>query len=112
MFDSKQNVCTVIYKLVHFSLISPHLTIHGHFINLCGVVLFNIAQNPDVLVLHEVDGNTLPAKTTRATDPVKRKCPLLVITKTKKQSSHTPKKDRRVHQTSTQVLNIAAVLAY
>ena len=35
------------------------LTVHGHFIDLCGVVLFNISENPDVVILHEVDGHTL-----------------------------------------------------
>merc|ERR1719233_1515004 len=44
--------------------------IHGHFIDLCGVVLLNVSQNSDVIILHEVDGNTLPAKSTRSTDPV------------------------------------------
>ena len=48
----------------HFSLTSLQLTIHGHFINLCGVVLFNITQNPNVVILHKVDSNTLPAETT------------------------------------------------
>ena len=73
-FSHRQNKEYVNFSnsLGHFSLISLHLTIHGHFINLCGVVLFNITQNPDVVVLHKVDGNTLPAETTWATNPVKR----------------------------------------
>jgi hypothetical protein len=35
------------------------LTVHGHFINLCGVVLLNVTQDSNVVVLHEVDGDTL-----------------------------------------------------
>ena len=30
-----------------------------HLINLCGVVLLNIAQDPDIVIPYEVDGHTL-----------------------------------------------------
>ena len=45
------------------------LTVHGHFIDLRGVKLLNVAQNSDVVILHEVNGYTLASKSTRATDP-------------------------------------------
>ena len=44
--------------------------IHGHLIDLCTVVLFNISKNTNVIRLDKVDGNTLSAKTTRSTDSV------------------------------------------
>lgn len=46
------------------------LTVHGHFINLCRVVQFNITQDPDVIAGNEVDGDTLPTETTATTDTV------------------------------------------
>ena len=33
--------------------------VHGHLINLGGIVLLNIAQDLDVVILHKVDGHTL-----------------------------------------------------
>lgn len=42
--------------------------IHGHLINLRGVVLFNIAENSDIVALHKVDRDTLTAETTRTAD--------------------------------------------
>jgi len=36
--------------------------VHGHFIDLRGVVLLNVTQNTNVVVLHEVDRHTLPAE--------------------------------------------------
>jgi hypothetical protein len=50
----------------------PHrsvLTVHGHLVDLGRVVLLDIPQDPDVVVLDEVDRNTLAAEPTRATDP-------------------------------------------
>lgn len=44
--------------------------IHGHFINLRAIVLLDIAQDADVVILHEVDGHTLAAKPPRPPDPV------------------------------------------
>ena len=38
--------------------------------NLRGVVLLDISQNPDVVGLDEIDGDTLAAETTRPTDPM------------------------------------------
>jgi hypothetical protein len=35
------------------------LTVHGHLIDLCGVVLLNIAEDTNVVVLDKVDGHTL-----------------------------------------------------
>jgi hypothetical protein len=36
--------------------------IHGHFINLCAVVLLNIPQYPNVITPHKIDGHTLHKK--------------------------------------------------
>ena len=44
-------------------------TIHGHFINLCTVILFNISQDSDVIWLHKIDGNTFTTKPTWAANP-------------------------------------------
>mmetsp|Transcript_13433 Transcript_13433/g.34256 ORF Transcript_13433/g.34256 Transcript_13433/m.34256 type:complete len:324 (-) Transcript_13433:313-1284(-) len=44
--------------------------VHGHFVNLSGVKLFNVSENADVVVLHEVDCNTLAPKSTRPTNSV------------------------------------------
>merc|ERR1719447_1963927 len=35
--------------------------VHGHFIDLGTVVLFNIPQHSDIITLDEVDGHTLPS---------------------------------------------------
>lgn len=42
--------------------------IHGHLINLCGIVLFNVPQNPDVIWLDEVYSHTFSAETTWPAD--------------------------------------------
>lgn len=44
--------------------------IHGHLVNLRGIVLLNVSQDSDVVGLDKVDGNTLATKAARATDPV------------------------------------------
>ena len=46
------------------------LTVHGHLVNLCWVVLFNVAKDSDVVVLDKVDGDTLAAETARTADTV------------------------------------------
>ena len=40
----------------------PARTIHGHFINLCAVVLLNVAQDLHILARDKVDGGTLATK--------------------------------------------------
>ena len=42
-----------------WQIYSHYLTVHGHFIDLGGVVLLNVSQDPDVVVLDKVDRNTL-----------------------------------------------------
>ncbi|KAI1240434.1 hypothetical protein IHE44_0008857 [Lamprotornis superbus] len=44
------------------------LTVHGHLVDLGGVVLLNVAQDADVVVLHKVDGDAFPAIPARAAD--------------------------------------------
>lgn len=44
-------------------------TVHGHLIDLGGIVLLDVAQDPDVIVLHKVDGHTLTSVTTGAANP-------------------------------------------
>ena len=44
------------------------LTIHGHLVNLCTVVLLNITQDPNVVTLDEIDGHTPPAISPRPTN--------------------------------------------
>ena len=44
------------------------LTVHGHLVDLCGVELFNVSQDSDVVVLNEVDGHTFAAESTRPTN--------------------------------------------
>lgn len=46
-------------------------TVHGHLVDLGGVVLLDVPQDPDVVVLHKVDGHTLAAVTTRAANPAR-----------------------------------------
>ena len=41
-----------------------------HFINLCGVELLNVSEDPDVVISDKVDGDTLPAKSTRSPNAV------------------------------------------
>ena len=60
----KQNISLL------FLILRELLTIHWHLVNLCGVILLNISQDPDVIVLHEVDGHTLATETTGASDSV------------------------------------------
>ena len=50
------------------------LTIHWHLIYLCGIVLFNIPQDPHVIVLYEVDSNSLASVTTRSSNTEKGAC--------------------------------------
>ena len=50
------------------ALLGKH-TIHGHFINLCAVILLNITQDSNVIWFHKVDGNTFAAKPTWTTNP-------------------------------------------
>ena len=40
------------------------VTVHRHFVDLRGVVLLDVAQDPDVVVLDEVDGDTLATEAT------------------------------------------------
>ncbi len=49
---------------------SVFLTVHGHFVNLCRIVLFNVPENPDVVALHKVNRHTLTTETTRTADSV------------------------------------------
>ena len=42
------------------------VTVHRHFVDLRGVVLLDVAQDPDVVVLDEVDGDTLATEATWA----------------------------------------------
>lgn len=44
-------------------------TVHGHLVDLRGVVLLDVPQDADVVVLHEVDGHALPAVPARPPDP-------------------------------------------
>jgi len=44
--------------------------VHRHFINLSRVILFNIAQNSNIVVSDKVDGNTLSSISTGSTDSV------------------------------------------
>lgn len=44
-------------------------TIHGHLVDLGGVVLLNVSQDPDVIILHKVDGHTLTTIATRPANP-------------------------------------------
>lgn len=42
--------------------------VHWHLVDLCAVVLFNIAENLDVVLSDKVDGNTLATETSRTTN--------------------------------------------
>lgn len=44
--------------------------VHGHLIDLGSVVLLDIAQNTNIIVLDEVDGDSLATKPTRTPDTV------------------------------------------
>lgn len=44
------------------------LTVHGHLVDLGGVVLLDVPQDADVVVLHEVDGHPLAAVAARPPD--------------------------------------------
>ncbi len=44
-------------------------TVHGHLVDLGRVVLLDVSQDPDVIVLHKVDGHALSTITTRPTNP-------------------------------------------
>lgn len=47
---------------------AKRVTIHGHFVDLCGVILFNVAKNSDIVSLYKIDGNTFPSKTSTSTN--------------------------------------------
>ena len=55
------------------------LTVHGHFIDLCTVVLLNISQNPDIIALYKVDGYTLASVATGTTDSTKQKQDVCIV---------------------------------
>lgn len=63
-------LCIMLLTDYHKEIKGIILTIHGHFINLCWVVLFNISQDTNIIILHKVDSNTFPSKTTRSTNTV------------------------------------------
>ena len=46
------------------------LTVHGHLVDLRGVVLLNVPEDPDVVVLDKVDSHALAAKPARTADAV------------------------------------------
>jgi hypothetical protein len=50
------------------SQIGSGRTVHGHLVDLRAVVLLDIAQDTDVVILDQVDRNTLASVATRATD--------------------------------------------
>lgn len=52
----------------HASWRAGRLTVHGHLVDLGGVVLLDVSQDTDVVVLHKVDGHPLPAVAARAPD--------------------------------------------
>lgn len=66
-------------------------TIHGHLIDLGGVVLLNVSQDPDVIIFHKVDGHTLTAIATRPTNPERSKVILAIFSiQTLRQSVTSP----------------------
>lgn len=46
--------------------------IHGHFVDLRGVVLLDIAQYANVVSFDKIDGHTFPTKTTGSTNSVEQ----------------------------------------
>ena len=44
------------------------LTVHGHLVNLSGVVLLNVSEDTDVVVLYKVYGHALSAVAARSPD--------------------------------------------
>merc|ERR1712194_828653 len=44
--------------------------VHWHFVDLRGIELLDVAKDPDVVILHEVDGNAFAAKTARPSNSV------------------------------------------
>lgn len=54
-------------------------TIHGHLIDLGGVVLLNVSQDPDVIIFHKVDGHTLTAIAPGPTNPERSKVMLAIF---------------------------------
>lgn len=44
-------------------------TVHGHLVDLGRVVLLDVPQDPDVIVLHKVDGHALTTITPGSTNP-------------------------------------------
>ena len=57
-------------RTIHSGAGAAVLTVHGHLVNLCRVVLLDISQDPDVVVLDEVDGHTLATEPTGTSDTV------------------------------------------
>jgi hypothetical protein len=55
-------------KFCYIKNFQQTLTIHGHLIDLRRVVLFNVAQNADVVSFDKIDRHTFAAVTTRATN--------------------------------------------
>lgn len=49
-------------KAQRLFLLDQILDVDWHFIDLSTVVLFNISQYSDILILHEVDSNTLSSE--------------------------------------------------
>lgn len=47
----------------------PARTVHGHLVDLSGVVLLDVSEDPDVVVLHKVYGHTFTAVTSGSTNP-------------------------------------------
>lgn len=44
-------------------------TVHGHLVDLGGVVLLDVSEDPDVIVLHKVYGHTFTAVTSGSANP-------------------------------------------
>lgn len=46
------------------------LTIHGHLVNLGGVVQFDVAEDAHIIACDEVNSNTFPAESSATADAV------------------------------------------
>ena len=44
--------------------------VHGHLINLCRVILFDVTKDADIIGFHKVYGNALAAESAGAADAV------------------------------------------
>lgn len=64
----------MIIKVIQFERMFTYLDqisdVHWHFVNLRGIILLDITQNPNVIALYEVNRDTLSAETSRTTYPV------------------------------------------